>query len=244
MLRRCGECNWVGYYKPTWLSEAYKDPISPADTGVLQRNLTNSTNVEALLLDAKLHLASCLDMAGGYGIFVRLMRDRGFDFRWADPYASNIFAKGFEISAQPGPVEVITLFEVLEHLESPLTILSEVFTQYSARLLIASTELYTGDQPSADWWYLAPETGQHISFYNRKTLEYCARHFGVSYAFVGGLHLFGDGSTVEALGRIDRNGILTRLKRRRRRRELSGRTFTDHLAIMKTLKGCDGLLVD
>ena len=37
-----------------------------------------------------------LDYGVGYGVFVRLMRDIGFDYFWQDKYTENLFAQGFE----------------------------------------------------------------------------------------------------------------------------------------------------
>jgi len=31
-----------------------------------------------------------LDYAAGYGLFVRLMRDAGYNFRWSDLYCQNL----------------------------------------------------------------------------------------------------------------------------------------------------------
>jgi hypothetical protein len=31
-----------------------------------------------------------------------------------------------------------------------------------------------------DWWYFAPETGQHISFYTKKSLLMIAKQFGLN----------------------------------------------------------------
>jgi len=36
-----------------------------------------------------------LDYAAGYGLFVRLMRDAGYNFRWSDLYCQNLFVRGW-----------------------------------------------------------------------------------------------------------------------------------------------------
>ena len=43
-----------------------------------------------------------------------------------------------------------------------------------------------------NWWYYAPETGQHISFYGRKTLEYIAQRFRRNYISFNDIHLMSD----------------------------------------------------
>jgi hypothetical protein len=42
-----------------------------------------------------------------------------------------------------------------------------------------------------DWWYLIPETGQHISLYTKDALSYLAKQFGCNYYSDGAtMHLF------------------------------------------------------
>jgi hypothetical protein len=50
---------------------------------------------------------------GGYGMFVRLMRDGGFDFHREDPLCDNLFAQGFD-RQDDGTFELVTAFEVFE----------------------------------------------------------------------------------------------------------------------------------
>jgi hypothetical protein len=69
---------------PYWLDEAYKDPITLTDTGYMQRNINLSKMVATILLLFFDFRRKFLDYVGGYGVFVRLMRDIGFDFYWYD----------------------------------------------------------------------------------------------------------------------------------------------------------------
>ena len=48
-------------------------------------------------------------------MLVRLMRDRGFDFRYFDLHGPNLFARGFELDHEQS-VDVVTALEVVEHL--------------------------------------------------------------------------------------------------------------------------------
>lgn len=93
----CGTCGFLQTEEPYWLKESYADgAISSLDTGVLARNLYFSkvtSGIIYFLLDPR---GSFLDYGGGHGILTRMMRDRGFDFYWYDPFAENIFSRGFE----------------------------------------------------------------------------------------------------------------------------------------------------
>ncbi len=126
----------------------------------------------------------CLDYAGGYGIFTRLMRDAGFEYFWTDPYATNALARGFEWSPGPAAPRAVTAFEVLEHLVHPL----EEFRKIAAlnpEWIITSTELHPGPKPSPDWHYLSVESGQHVAFYRPDTLERLGREAGYPHVSSG-----------------------------------------------------------
>ena len=182
----CPNCEHLQTEKPFWLEEAYKDSIAPEDTGILQRNLNNRVAAASVLscfydIDKKF-----LDYAGGYGVFVRLMRDVGFDFVWADKFSQNLFARGFEYK-QDDKIDLITAFEVLEHLENPVEELKKMFD-------ISSDILFTQNilplPVKRNWWYYAPSGGQHISFYTNKTLDFIADIFGKRHLSGGEYHLF------------------------------------------------------
>ena len=70
--------------KPYWLAEAYTDALVAADVGVMQRNLQTSAVTSAVISLLFPAAKTFLDFGGGHGTFVRLMRDRGFNFFWQD----------------------------------------------------------------------------------------------------------------------------------------------------------------
>ena len=110
----CKNCDFLFTEYPFWLKEAYSSPINKSSIGMMQRNINNSvlvTNIIFYLFNKKL---TFLDYAGGYGIFTRIMRDKGLDFKWQDIYTENILAKGFEYKDDTN-IELATAFEVFEH---------------------------------------------------------------------------------------------------------------------------------
>lgn len=92
----CKCCNFVQTEDPYWLDEAYKSPIQASDTGLLARNIDIAKIVAVLIVLFFRRDGKFVDYAGGRGIFVRLMRDIGFDFEWCDLYAKNLFAEYFD----------------------------------------------------------------------------------------------------------------------------------------------------
>ncbi len=93
---RCPSCGFVQTETPYWLEEAYSSAISGLDTGILYRNLLNQRFTTAVLNLLVPEARRSLDYGGGHGIFVRLMRDSGFEFSWNDLYATNDYARGFD----------------------------------------------------------------------------------------------------------------------------------------------------
>lgn len=188
---KCKECEYICTEKAYWLGEAYSDAVTDSDTGLLQRNLLISTRLSSIFFLWGMNKNKFLDVAGGYGVLTRLMRDAGFDFYWEDIYCKNIFAKGFSVGDQiKSNFDFITAFEVLEHLEYPLNFIEENFKKFSPKALIFSTEIYGNNTQSKDWAYYSFETGQHISFYNHKTLTIMAKKLNLYFYTYKGLHIF------------------------------------------------------
>lgn len=130
-----------------------------------------------------------LDWAGGYGVLTRLLRDRGLDFRHLDAYSPNLFAQGWEGDLAEG-WDLITMYEVLEHLTDPFTDL-EALAEASP-ILLFSTQLLPEPPPTpGSWWYYAPESGQHVSFFSRAALLALADRLG--------MHLMSDGAGLHVL---------------------------------------------
>lgn len=179
---QCKECEVIQTEKPYWLDEAYSSAIADLDVGLVQRNMQLSALVSNLLDEYFDPLGKYLDFAGGYGLFVRMMRDKGFDFYRHDKFCDNIFAKYFDaalFSKESSQFELVTAFEFLEHIDDPLAELERIFETTDAVLL--TTELLPPNITGVeDWWYFVPETGQHITFYSEKSIDKIACKLGVT----------------------------------------------------------------
>ena len=183
----CEACGLTQTDEPHWLVEAYRDAIHPGDTGLLARNARLCAVTAVFLHLSGVRGEPCLDYAGGWGVFTRLMRDAGFQFHWLDPHAQNLFAPGFEWRDDLGRPMACTAFEVLEHFVRPLEEFRRL-AAFGADYLVTSTEVPPTSPPSPDWWYLVPETGQHVAFYERRTLERLGRECGYPHAIIGPFH--------------------------------------------------------
>lgn len=191
---KCLETGFIQTEDPYWLDEAYSEAITKLDIGLVSRNeeLRNKT-IE--IIDRCFNGDSkFLDYAGGYGLFTRMMRDKGYDFYHHDNYCKNIFAEFFELSDcdKQGDFELITAFEVFEHLANPTEEIKKMASLGKNMLVttVLQPELLGGID---DWWYFIPETGQHISLYTIKALEYIAKELN--------MHLISNGTNVHLFTR-------------------------------------------
>ena len=83
---QCSKCGYVQTEDPFWLEEAYYSSINDSDTGMMMRNLWHRNVTTTLIYFLFNTKGQFLDYGGGYGVFVRLMRDIGFDYYWQDKY--------------------------------------------------------------------------------------------------------------------------------------------------------------
>lgn len=186
---KCPECGFIQTEEPYWLEEAYSEVINRSDIGLLTRNLELSKTTKAVLTFLFDRKKKFLDYGAGYGVFVRLMRDFGFDFYWTDKYSENIFAKDFE-AGHSEKFELLTAYEVFEHLIRPIEEVENMLT-YSDNVLF-STFLTPQNFPKpGEWWYYALDHGQHIALYSKKSLEVIAGKLKLNFYTNGkNLHLF------------------------------------------------------
>jgi Methyltransferase domain len=188
---RCVSCGFIQTEDPFWLEESYCSAINEIDIGPINRAVTSSKLIESLILSTFDPNGKFIDYGAGYGVLVRLMRDRGFDFFWYDLYCQNVFAKHF-VARPDVRFELLTAFEVFEHLQDPVSGV-KVMLEYADSILFSTLLAPAHITKASDWWYLGPEHGQHVSFFTLPSLQALGDRFG--------LHLSTDGSLNHLLSR-------------------------------------------
>lgn len=230
----CTTCGLLQTEAPYWLEEAYSSAIADADTGLLARNYSVARTLSVLLYFVFGPGGKYLDVAGGYGALTRIMRDHGYDYYWKDKYCQNIFARGFEGKDAYLPYRAITAFEVLEHVNDPVDFVRKSLEENCTTTMVFSTELFEGDPPAPDWWYYAFATGQHVSFYQRRTLERISKEAGLRLYSHGNWHMLTD-RRISAITFGMLTSRLTQLLAWYTRKRLGTKTMADH---QRLLSGC------
>lgn len=178
---RCSGCGFIFTESPYWLAEAYTEPITRLDVGLVYRNEQMAGVTQAVIQTWFDSRKKFIDYGGGYGMLVRMMRDRGFDFYRYDEHCDNLFANSFDLTdVPPFRAELLTAFEVLEHLPDPVAGL-ETMLGLSDTILFSTMTQPDADVTPATWWYVNPHAGQHVSLFSRDALQTLAGRFGLHY---------------------------------------------------------------
>ena len=189
--RRCTSCGFLFVENPHWLQEAYSDAITSTDMGTVSRADRNSLITKATIDVFYRTSKTYLDYGAGYGMFVRRMRDLGYDFHAYDLHCHNMFSEQVALASLEGKhYDLSTAFEVFEHLENPMDV-TTLLLAVADHVLITTEILPEPIPPLDEWWYFGPEHGQHISFYTLTSLKAMA-DTGSRFLYTNGLniHLF------------------------------------------------------
>jgi hypothetical protein len=192
--RRCLMCGFIFAENPYWLPEAYSSAITVTDMGTVSRTDRNSLMTKAIIDVFYSSSQQFLDYGAGYGMFVRRMRDLGYNFYAYDPHCRNMFAEQVALSDLGNHTfDLTTAFEVFEHLQDPAQLALELWP-HTDQLLVTTEIVPTPAPPLDEWWYYAPEHGQHVSFFTLDALRIIGEAGNRNLCSNGAnLHLFSRG---------------------------------------------------
>jgi Methyltransferase domain len=177
---RCADCHSLQTERPYWINEAYTNSLAKLDTGAAQRTLVNLAAAYAVARVLKLN--DVVDFGGGDGLLCRLLRDYGVNCLVYDKYAQPSYAPNF-VAQSLSQARILLAFEVFEHFENPRDDFKALL-DLDIPVVMASTAIFKDQGP--DWWYLAPETGQHVFFYSVAALKLIARTYGYELLICSG----------------------------------------------------------
>jgi hypothetical protein len=180
----CTKCHSLQTEYPYWLGESYEANISISDVGSAERILRNRAVVFSLVRLFRIN--TILDFGGGDGLLCRLLRDTSINAFSTDKFAVPVYARPF-LGDPSRAYDLITAFEVLEHMDNPSKDIDKLFSRRPPFILVTTT-LYRGEMEG--WWYIGPDTGQHVFFYSEYAISMIARQYGYSVIIRGEYILF------------------------------------------------------
>ena len=230
----CSNCNCIYTENPYWLEEAYNESIAITDTGIMARNISICNKLMKIFTKYFDSNIKVVDYGGGYGILTRMLRDNGVDALWQDKYSTNILSRGFEYDGISN-ADVILAFEVIEHLPNPLEVIKEIMSKTDC--FIFSTQLLEklDYKSNNEWWYFAPESGQHIFFSSEKTLYKIAEILKCKYTNINGLHIL---HRPDILVKANEKSIFNKISSKfhlSKKNMFKSKTWDDHI-YLKSLK--------
>jgi len=182
---KCNTCYSLQTEEPYWLQESYENHnLANSDTGAGQRILKNLA--ASYIIIKLLKLKYTIDIGGGDGLLCRLLRDYGVNCYYSDKYSKASYAQNYNRNDLKN-AHLLMAFEVFEHFPNPSIEIDAIFRHQPSALLI-STEVYKNQ--NSDWWYVSPNTGQHVFFYSLKALTDIAEKYNYYIIAKGGYVLF------------------------------------------------------
>lgn len=178
---------------PAALRIVYSNTLGETDVGAAWRQRCVADRIVQLaafgLFPAK-QKCRLLDYGCGPGYVASLLRYRkGWEVYGFEPYIPPIYLPTSTLVTKAevlerAPFDVIIASEVLEHFIDPvsdLRFLSEIMADTG--FLYVTTGLYRSPGRDKNWTYLAPQGGQHVSFYSRSAINEVKALLGASAVY-------------------------------------------------------------
>jgi SAM-dependent methyltransferase len=188
----CGFCfapEFAAWTPEQFEEKIYNDEYVLVDPEYIEiRPRANAASLVSIFGD-RAHAIRHLDYGGGNGLLSSLLRESRWQSVSYDPFAD----KTVSID-QLGKFDLITAFEVFEHVPDPQRVMSDFGSLIAPDgMVMFSTLLSDGNihrNQRINWWYASPRNG-HISLFSKSSLAALARNNGVNYAsFSEGFHVF------------------------------------------------------
>jgi hypothetical protein len=119
-----------------------------------------------------------LDYGGGSGLLATRLREQGFKATTYDPFSE------FNDLPATGPFDLMTCFEVMEHVPFPEQTVAQMVSlvkKQGAILFSTLVQPENIDQIGLNWWYASPRNG-HISLYSKAALAHLFERHGMRVA--------------------------------------------------------------
>jgi SAM-dependent methyltransferase len=189
---KCGFCFAPEFMK--WKLDGFEERIYNNDYVVVDPDYIEArprSNAAALIsiFGDRIHSIKHLDYGGGNGLLTRILREANWQSTSYDPFVDREVTVG-----QLGKFDLITAFEVFEHVPDVQKLMSTLCSLLSDNGLVLFTTLLSDKYISANrrlnWWYASPRNG-HISLFSKSSLTILAQNHGFKFgSFSDVFHVF------------------------------------------------------
>ncbi|MFZ6843484.1 class I SAM-dependent methyltransferase [Undibacterium sp. RuTC16W] len=192
LCSKCGFC-----FSPeisNWSLEEFEEKIYNNDyinvdpDYVQVRPKGNAANLIAMF-GSQARFIKHLDYGGGSGLLSSILNESNWQSTTYDPFVD----RSFNIN-ELGKFDLITAYEVFEHVPDPHHLMSNISSLLSNNGILLFSTLLTDGQirknERLSWWYASPRNG-HISLFSKNSLMILAQRYGYTMAsFSDGFHVF------------------------------------------------------
>jgi len=185
--RRCVACGFIfsnmfdSWSYEDFAANIYNSEYIKFDPDYVEvRPRVNAATVLRMFKNHRTEIA-CLDYGGGNGEFASHLRDAGF--RSAETFDE--FNPNYR-KFPPGQFNLVTCFEVFEHVTEPKRLVESLARIIEKGGLILFTTLLQPaniEHVGATWWYIGPRNG-HVSIFSRKSLALLFERFGLRFGSI------------------------------------------------------------
>lgn len=191
----CENCSFTfapqiySWSEKEFIENIYNESYFEVDPDYLEiRPQGNASLIKSILNEHRQSIRH-LDYGGGNGKLSELLAQDGWHSHSYDP-----FVNGDVNLADLGKFDLITAFEVFEHVPDVNALIKNLLTVMSDDSLILFSTLildgYVKTNSRITWWYASPRNG-HISLYSKKSLQILAQKNKLNLAsFNNGLHCY------------------------------------------------------
>jgi len=165
-LFQCSECSFCYFDTSDWSGEPFSEELNELDLGSVARCLLVADFVTAVF-PSRTTEYRVLDWGGGDGLLTRVLRDRGVNCVWHDPFVEPRFVGDSRYDDRTH-INLTVVSEVFLHLTDPVSAMKLLLSKSD---VVIMTAVVPPREFDAKWWYLMPATGQHVAFYPKNSLQ-------------------------------------------------------------------------
>ncbi len=183
--RRCAACEytWAPEFRDwsdeDFLNHIYNEDYVHVDPDYISVRPQGNAEVVAQLFGKQRDRIRHLDYGGGNGGLSSILAQQGWDTTSYDPFPGDGTA-----AASLGKFNLITSFEVFEHVPDPNTLMANLRLLMDDECLVLFSTLASdgniAPKGRLNWWYASPRNG-HISLFSTRSLALLAEKYGLGF---------------------------------------------------------------